>query len=122
MKTITFDETKWKLVPIEPTKEMEKSAFLNVEINHFPGFNSGTEARNSIYYAMLSAAPEYKPEADEDGWIKWEGGSCPVPYECWVNWRIRDEPVYIEVEAIAGCLDWDNDGTDSDIVAYRIIK
>ena len=119
MKTITFDETKWKLVPIEPTKEMEKSAFLNVEINHFPGFNSGTEARNSIYYAMLSAAPEYKPEADEDGFVQCDGRP-PVSGDVLVDIKFSNGAVVLSERAEAW--DWCKDGGLPYIVAYRIAK
>jgi hypothetical protein len=56
-KTVTFDETKWKLVPIIPTHRMEKAgqdAFLGCEagIAHSLFF---------AYKAMINASPE--PEA-----------------------------------------------------------
>lgn len=50
----------WKLVPLVPTAEMEDAAFDTFEIDDAKtqGFNSGTEARNAIYKAMLAAAPQ----------------------------------------------------------------
>jgi len=54
MKTITFDETMWQLVPKEPTQKMLNSAWDNMVYR--------TEMLAS-YQAMLSAAPEH-PEAE----------------------------------------------------------
>lgn len=51
-KTVTYDETKWKLVPVEPTEEMA---------------NSGWSLKPfviDIYSAMIASAPEH-PENDE---------------------------------------------------------
>lgn len=47
MKTITFDETQWQLVPKEPTRNMEYAASLLPDY-----FDIGDE-----YRAMLAAAP-----------------------------------------------------------------
>lgn len=54
MKTVTFDPTKWQLVPVEPTQKMLNSAWDNMVYR--------TEILAS-YQAMLSAAPEH-PEAE----------------------------------------------------------
>ena len=32
MKTITYDESKWKLVPVEPTEEMVSAMIANEAI------------------------------------------------------------------------------------------
>lgn len=50
MKTITYDETKWRLVPIEPTEEMLFAA-------DWP--ENGTL---DAYRAMLDAAPHPEDE------------------------------------------------------------
>ena len=50
MKTVTFDESVWQLVPVEPTIEMVKAATHSAV-----GF--GTRA---AYKAMLSAAPTHE--------------------------------------------------------------
>ena len=67
MKTVTFDETKWKLVPVEPTEEMlnavieawlkrladkAKNGTLLSGGNPFTTFTAN-------YRVMLSAAPYY---------------------------------------------------------------
>ena len=52
MKTITYDESKWKLVPVEPTEEMLRA-----------GVDAAIAQKNSrpwcppCYRAMLAAAP-----------------------------------------------------------------
>lgn len=51
MKTATFDETKWKLVPKEATIEMVDEAY-------------GVDPeRESVYVAYITAAPEH-PEVE----------------------------------------------------------
>lgn len=59
------------------------------------------------------------PPAD-DGWIKWEGGECPVGTKdlVQVQFRIGDE----NRTRIAYRLDWEHEGTAADIVAYRIVE
>lgn len=51
MKTVTFDESVWQLVPVEPTAEMLLAAAGEVHSATYWG---------SAYLAMLAAAP--KPE------------------------------------------------------------
>lgn len=48
----------WVLVPREPTPEMVQAAFEQVELNGFPGFATGNDARRAIYAAMIAAAPQ----------------------------------------------------------------
>ena len=49
MKTVTFDETKWQLVPKEPTVAMVDAAC------------AVDPERESVYAAYLTAAPEHEP-------------------------------------------------------------
>lgn len=113
MKTITFDETKWKLVPIEPTKEMDRAAMRKTSQ---ASYGDAIDA----YSAMLSAAPEYEPEADEDGWIKWDGGDCPIGLDQMVDVMFRDKQEFHSESADEWR--WDHDFGGGDIVAYRITK
>ncbi|MCQ9618335.1 hypothetical protein L1889_18010 [Paenalcaligenes niemegkensis] len=53
MKTVTYNETKWKLVPVEPTPEMY-SAWL-------AGKDNTRHFWNDVYKAMLAAAPMPTP-------------------------------------------------------------
>lgn len=54
MKTVTFDESSWKLVPIDPTPEMTLAAHLYYQ-NAMTKF--GDFAPLGIYTSMLAAAP-----------------------------------------------------------------
>lgn len=66
------------------------------------------------------------PNPDEDGWIKWEGGECPVAADAIVevklsceeggwNWESDPHPAW------AWWWGW-NEGKNTDIIAYRIVK
>lgn len=68
-----------------------------------------------------------KAEPDEDGWIKWEGGKCPLPEGTLVDVRYRSGeqkfgiPCRVTVpgyEATAPF--WRNDNQRADIIAYRL--
>lgn len=50
MKTVTYDETRWKLVPVKATHEMLEAAFLCTAIS--------VERLERAYRAMLSASPD----------------------------------------------------------------
>lgn len=56
MKTVTFDETKFQLVPIEPTENMTHSAAWT-KIEMINGQLSWGSAER-IYATMLRAAPK----------------------------------------------------------------
>lgn len=73
MKTVTFDETKWKLVPIEPTDEMIR-AYI-----HQP-LMSGQE----LYKLMIAAAPEYQAEKKtrHHSTPDWGGKKDKCPTRC----------------------------------------
>ena len=133
MKTITFDETKWKLVPIEPTKEMVEAA-LHASIQHVldciadPARSSevGSEenckkTHASRYQSMISAAPECESEADEVGWIEWDGGDCPA-YGSIVEVKFRDGDGVCRGDASDWYWKRASAKCSSDIVAYRVCK
>lgn len=58
--------------------------------------------------------------ADPLGWIPWGGGGCPVGYAARVVVRFRDGDVNPPGEGRG--YDWRHRGTDSDIVAYKIVE
>jgi hypothetical protein len=72
---------------------------------------------------FLEAAEQPQPEPDaqdDDGWIEWEGGKCPVPPMEEVKIRFRDgreRTIYR-----ADYFRWDHLGSDADIIAYKVIK
>ena len=91
MQTVTYDETKWKLVPVEPTSEMLKagghsnSEWLN---DNAPiGESWYAMPMPSVYSAILAAAPQ-PPQADEPCYCDKQDigkpgvtcGDCPRDY------------------------------------------
>lgn len=74
--------------------------------------------------AKRIAAPETPepPAMDgDDGWIKWNGGDCPMSTAIAVQVKLRSG---IRGEGLAGDLSWRHieSRAKADIVAYRIIK
>lgn len=69
MKTVTYDESKYKLVPVEPTREMLNAA---VDVDSFKlgdispiGFRcSPQQLFERCYAAMLAAAPSTKEQSN----------------------------------------------------------
>ena len=62
MKTVTFDESVWQLVPVEPTTEMVEAYFAGkMEVQSCTHQQRARERVARDYRAMLAAAPEYKP-------------------------------------------------------------
>lgn len=62
MKTVTFDETKWRLVPIEATEKQLDYAVsfaLNVSIS---ANYKWTQYMSDVWSRMIAAAPEHKEE------------------------------------------------------------
>lgn len=53
-----YQQEGYKLVPVEPTKAMQQSAFDAYEVCDYKNYhlNSGTEVRDMIYRAMIGAA------------------------------------------------------------------
>lgn len=55
-----------------------------------------------------------------DGWIKWEGGDCPVASETQVVVRLREGDE--DLRMVARIWDWKHYGHSGDIVAYRVVE
>lgn len=70
-----------------------------------------------ISHSIAGTGKAYPPKKD-DGWIAWAGGECPVDVRLFVDVMFR----YQETAAtdMAGCWRWNHNGTDSDIIAYRL--
>lgn len=56
---------------------------------------------------------------NNDGWIKWIGGECPVDNRQLVEVKLRDLSVY---KFTADFYLWNHDNNDDDIIAYRLVK
>ena len=61
-----------------------------------------------------------RKQKQDDGWIEWRGGECPVDPGAAV--RVQFRGPYFESWPAAGFWRWRHDGNDCDIVAYRIIE
>lgn len=63
-----------------------------------------------------------EPQADEDGWIPWSGGECPINNGVWFWLRFRNGHQFGPDNG-AALWRWDhNHLNEGDIVAYRIDK
>lgn len=66
LRTATYDDTKFKIVPIEPTSEMINTPEVQVGLSDWAGhqYSATNSECENIYKAMIAAAPEYK-ESDQ---------------------------------------------------------
>lgn len=70
MKTTTYDETKWKLVPVEPTKEMMSAAVRLVNggdvYENIVKSALDIEERiySEVYDSMIAAAPTPRAQSN----------------------------------------------------------
>ena len=58
------------------------------------------------------------PAPDDDGWIEWKGGECPVEDDAVIDIRFRDGN---EERGVDADWDWEHSG-GGDIIAYRLHK
>src|SRR5690554_3524239 len=58
--------------------------------------------------------------ANDDGWIKWEGGECPLPIEHLCDVKHRDgEVIRYAMTGRYKAVRWEHTGSAGDIIAYR---
>ncbi len=70
---------------------------------------------------IFNESKEYRVVPDEDGWLPWYGGECPVAAGTMVDVRYRR--VLAEEKAVYAHLSrWEHLPCDDDIVAYRVVK
>lgn len=72
----------------------------------------GYASREEYYHAY--------PKADDDGWIEWKGGECPVEASDEVDTKHRVGRV--DIRRYANSAWWNHTGGHGDIVAYRLHK
>lgn len=78
-------------------------------------------SKNTIAEQVFDAGyrlPSHIPTADADGWIDWAGGECPVDSCAAVDVIFRSKKTAAAYQADRWR--WDHNGTDSDIIAYRL--
>jgi len=57
-----------------------------------------------------------------NGWVEWNGGSCPVGSKVWHQRKYRDGLVGGKTTPdMAGDYHWNHDGGNADIIAYRVL-
>jgi hypothetical protein len=90
----------WKLVPVEPTREMRNAAIREQELHRNMSLGLyGDEPASAIYRAMLSAAPSQQAphpgsQAEYEQWSR-DGSPIPDTHQAPVQgepvaWRLKD--------------------------------
>lgn len=69
---------------------------------------------------VLALDDAYNAEDDDNGWIEWKGGKCPVAYGTIVSVQLRSGMVHYIEEA--GIQYWRHRNHPDDIVAYKVVK
>lgn len=91
-------------------------------------------------FGQIVAETVVRSEQDNDGWVEWKGGECPVSKGVMVDVRYRcgkenigvaallerDDKGFASGLTLGGILrsatDWRHDGHEMDIIAYRLHK
>lgn len=107
-----------------------EDGFWFLDSSRIGGFEVDTLA--SDYTTAIITREQYEAalSAKNDGWIEWGGGECPVPRGTLVDVRYRDGRQLNALSANDGTLNprdasfvfWRNDGSEKDIIAYRLHK
>ncbi|MEN6403051.1 MAG: hypothetical protein ABFD94_13990, partial [Armatimonadia bacterium] len=82
--------------------------------------NKRIEERSRQIGSAIDAPEPTPPQPDDDGWIKWEGGSCPVPPDTLIDVRTRGTAGPYRFRAYQ--IGWRQTGSRTDLVAYRIVS
>lgn len=87
--------------------------------NMMGGFGAGVWQRAET----LKLKIEHALANTDEVWVPWRGGEMPVPSGTPIDVRYRDESEETGVEAGGPFAnDWYHDGSNDDIVAYRVLK
>lgn len=72
-----------------------------------------------VAYRFIDKAPiEPVKVVEEDGWITWLGGDCPVTDDHNVDLMFRDG--FIDIDEVPSEYYWNHTWTESDIIKYRL--
>lgn len=77
------------------------------------------KAKHYIELLIELEFPKQAVPADDDDWIEWNGGRCPVDPKLRVAIKFREG---YQASFVADMYRWDHDGSGSDIVAYRVVR
>lgn len=109
-------ESAWLLWQVRETGDLVSNPNINC-VTLASDYATAIITRDQ-YEAALEASKETLTGTGVDGWIDWAGGDCPVESCAVVDVMFR----YLENSATdhAGAWRWNHNGTDSDIIAYRL--
>lgn len=72
------------------------------------------------HYTPDVSAGKTVESTGSNGWIDWHGGECPVDSDTIVEVKYRKPNPYQLNNDRAGDFEWEHDGIDGDIIAYRL--
>ena len=119
-KCITQDGD-WKVEPAYCHPSVAKcdgDGFWFLDSSRIGGFEVDALASDHTTAIITREQYEAALAAKNDGWIEWGGGECPVSASEMVD-VIFGRGGRMSTN-IADCWRWNHDGTDSDIIAYRL--
>ncbi len=87
-----------------------------------PFLTSGVISPDDIKWAesVLASNPAATAPAQDDGWLPWNGGECPVGGDTLVDVGFKDGDTNLRQSG--GDWEWYHDGRDDDIIKYRIVS
>ncbi len=88
---------------------------IEVEMNYRDGIWAPTD------HPVFSKSGKYRVVPDENGWLPWYGGECPVDGTALVDVRLFNGKQENEI-ALARDYRWSHNNNEYNIVAYRVVK
>lgn len=116
------DVAAFKSCPVDPEAVLEfKNTDMNITYTRVAkDYNSwGCSDEGMRFFRIIK-----EEKKDEDGWIEWHGGECPVDPHGKVLVKFRGAGGSSRGESLthAGNYCWTQDGSNEDIIAYKIVK
>lgn len=76
---------------------------------------------DDLYVAVVFVVSDKSEQVEDDGWIEWKGGECPVNRDQKIRVKFKDG---IQEESIARdfIFVWRHYYDDNNIIAYKIIE
>lgn len=79
------------------------------------------QTEDDLRFCEVMEAIDGRREPENDGWIAWNGGKCPVPLETNVSIRLRSGLQYHSDASKAGDWYWRHGNIQEDIIAYKVL-
>ena len=115
---IEFDGGEWPVEPGIPHQAKMKSGKV-CDVRYNPKIWGMPQGDDPVTHYRL-VKKEEKPKQD-DGWIEWHGGECPVTGHTLVRVRLRGGFESAELDR-AGSFEWMDCGGHGAIIAYKPAK